>query len=124
MSDAAADAAQVALDAAKTRVSGISDALSNITTIAKFDETKGLSVDFSRGGAERSLRFRRTRGRITGLHYARIGKSWPHRFIQKNMMLIDGVAGVPARTTPQIRQVGLLALIRNRASLLKANPLA
>ena len=32
---------------ARTRVSGISDALSNITTIVKFDETNG-SVDFAR----------------------------------------------------------------------------
>ena len=106
---AIAEAAENA--AARKRVQGIAESMLNTKTLAKFDDGKG-SRDFVRwrremaqvvqcAGVDFSIALHTQRAIVPVDHYT------------EDRMLLDTVEGVLETTMPQMRQAGLLALMRN-----------
>ena len=103
--------AAAALAAARERVSGLADGLANKSTLDTFKEALGAG-DYVRWRRE-LVQAAASAGddfRMALLTRAIVP---PAADYTDAMVLVDTVAGVPAMTMPQVRQVGLLALIRN-----------
>ena len=103
--------AAAALAAARERVSGLADGLANKQTLAIFNETLG-AADYARWRRE-LLQVASSAGddfRMSLLTQAVVPPAAPYT---EALVLSDTVAGVPAMTMPQVRQRGLLSLIKN-----------
>ena len=105
--------AAAALLAARERISGLVDGLANKTTLAIFNESLG-AADYTRWRRE-LVQVAASAGedfRMSLLTTSSVPPAALFSFTEA-LVLDDTVAGVPAVTIPQVRQGGLLALIRN-----------
>jgi hypothetical protein len=98
------------LEAARLRVSTIADGLATLTTIKPFDEKMGV-VDYRRWYRE-ILQSATNAGEDFKFSLLEEGEVTVSAAYTEEMAKSNDIDAVPERTIPQIRQVGLLALIR------------
>ena len=105
------DAAAVALEAARQRMSVISDNLANTRTIAIFDEKLG-AVDYARWRREITQAATNAGQDFKAALLTKAVLNATAEYTEA-MVHTNDMHGVPTRSIPQTRQVGLLALMRN-----------